>query len=55
MPKIEVVYELAEKNAGMDDELDFFGAARELGFSVDDSEEMESELTVRLMRARGAI
>ena len=54
-PRIERVRELAEERAGDDDELLFYDAARELGFTDAEAEEVDELLTTRVMRARGGI
>jgi hypothetical protein len=54
-PAIEAVRALADTNAGPDDELDFYTAAIQLGATPAIAEKMDADLTLRVMRARGAV
>lgn len=53
--KVENTRERAYEVAGLDDELDFWTAAIDLGYSERDADEITVTLNLRTMRARGAI
>ena len=55
MPLIEQVREITFANTPEDDELDFIPAARALGCDMAYAEKIAETLTVRMMRAAGAI
>lgn len=50
--ELQAIRDLADRNAGPDDELDFYKAARQLGWSAHDAAEADETLTIRVMRAR---
>jgi len=55
IPLVEQVRALAYELAQPDEELDFYGAALALGCDEQKAEELDEELTIRTMRARGAL
>ena len=55
MPLIEQVREITCERTDPDDMLDFIPAARALGASESEAEAIDETLTVRMMRANGAL
>jgi hypothetical protein len=54
-PFIEKVKATGNANAGPDDPLDFYSAALQLGATKAEAETISIALTIRVMKARGAI
>jgi hypothetical protein len=52
---LEEIRERAENATGPYEPLEFFTAARELGLSVDEANDADEDLTVRVLRAAGAL